>query len=190
MRLPFQIVDPILKQLKQEQLVAFKGAAEMGDYDFVITELGRERARRYLEECTYFGSAPVTLPDYLQAMAAQTIAKQQATEEDLKRAFADLVVPPRMLDRLGPAINSGRGMFLFGIPATAKRASPSGSRGRSARRSGFRGPGHRRRHHSPVRPGHSRCRRIGGRRRHLESRPASTTAGSKSRGRRSRPAAN
>jgi len=119
-RLPFQIVDPILKQCKQEQLLAFKGAAEMGDYEFAITEFGRERARRYVEECTYFGSAPVTLPDYLQAMAAQTISKQQATEEDLKRAFEDLIVPPRLLDRLGPAINSGRGMFLFGNPGNGK----------------------------------------------------------------------
>ena len=119
-RLPFQIIDPILKQLKQEQLLSFKGAAEMGDYDFAITDFGRERARRYNEECTYFGSAPVTLPDYLQAMAAQTIAKQHATEEDLKRAFADLIVPPRLLDRLGPAINSGRGMFLFGNPGNGK----------------------------------------------------------------------
>lgn len=119
-RLPFQIVDPLLKQLKQEQLVSFKGAAEMGDYEFAITELGRERARRYLEECTYFGCAPVTLPDYLRAMAAQTIAKQYATEEDLARAFKDLIVPPRLLDRLGPAINSGRGMFLFGNPGNGK----------------------------------------------------------------------
>ncbi|HXY36080.1 MAG TPA: AAA family ATPase [Planctomycetaceae bacterium] len=119
-RLPFQITDPILKQLKQEQLLAFKGAAEMGDYDFAITENGRERARRYSEECTYFGAAPVTLPDYLHAMAAQSIAKQQATEEDLKRAFTDLVISPRMLDRLGPAINSGRGMFLFGAPGNGK----------------------------------------------------------------------
>ncbi len=92
----------------------------MGDYDFAITEFGRERARRYSEECTYFGSAPVTLPDYLQAMAAQSIAKQQATEEDLRRAFNDLVVSQRMLDRLGPAINSGRGMFLFGSPGNGK----------------------------------------------------------------------
>ena len=120
LRLPFQITDPIMKQSKQDQLVTFKGAAEMGDYDFAITDLGRERARRYSEECTYFGSAPVTLPDYLQAMAAQTIAKQHATEEDLKRAFADLIVPPRLLDRLGPAINSGRGMFLFGNPGNGK----------------------------------------------------------------------
>ncbi len=119
-RLPFQIVDPILKQLKQEQVVAFKGAAEMGDYDFAITELGRERARRYMEECTYYGAAPVTLADYLRAMAMQSIAKQHATEEDLKRAFADLVINPRMLERLGPAINSGRGMFLFGAPGNGK----------------------------------------------------------------------
>jgi hypothetical protein len=119
-RLPFQIIDPMLKEMKHEQLLTFKGAAEMGDYEFAITELGRERARRYVEECTYFGAAPVSLPDYLHAMAAQTISKQHATEEDLKRAFTDLIVPPRLLDRLGPAINSGRGMFLFGNPGNGK----------------------------------------------------------------------
>ena len=58
-KLPFQIVDPILKQLKQSQLVVFKGTAEMGDYDFAITEAGRDRARRYADECSYFGAAPV-----------------------------------------------------------------------------------------------------------------------------------
>lgn len=119
-RLPFQIVDPILKQLKQNQVVAFKGAAEMGDYDFVITDYGRERARRYNEECTYFGSAPVTLRDYLEAMAAQSIAKQEVTEEDLRQAFSDLILSEDMFGRLGPAINSGRGMFLFGEPGNGK----------------------------------------------------------------------
>lgn len=119
-RLPFQIIDPMLKQLKQEQVVTFKGAAEMGDYEFAITELGRERARRYAEECTYYGAAPVALSDYLRAMALQSIAKQHATEEDLKRAFEDLIINPKMLDRLGPAINSGRGMFLFGNPGNGK----------------------------------------------------------------------
>ncbi len=119
-RLPFPLVDPILKELKQQQLVAFKGAATMGDYEFSITEMGRERARRFSEECTYFGAAPVGLKDYLKAMAAQSIAKQQATEEDLHRAFSDLIISESMLDRLGPAINSGRGMFLFGEPGNGK----------------------------------------------------------------------
>ena len=119
-RLPFPIVDPILRQLKQEMLVPFKGAAAMGDYDFAITDLGRERARRYSQECTYFGSAPVSLKDYLGAMAAQSISKLETTEEDLKEAFSDLIINQQMLDKLGPAINSGRGMFLFGEPGNGK----------------------------------------------------------------------
>jgi predicted ATPase with chaperone activity len=119
-RLPYQIVDPILKQLKQEQLVVFKGAAEMGDYDFAITDHGRERARRYSEECGYFGPAPVALADYLEAMERQSICKQEATEEALREAFADLVLDEKMLEKLGPAVNSGRGMFLFGEPGNGK----------------------------------------------------------------------
>lgn len=119
-QLPYTIVDPILRQLKQDQLLAFKGTGEMGDYEFVITDYGRERAQRYNQECTYFGAAPVSLRDYLIAMAEQSIAKQHVTEEDLKRAFSDLIIDQSMLDRLGPAINSGRGMFLFGEPGNGK----------------------------------------------------------------------
>ena len=119
-RLPFGIVDPLLKGLKYDQLLAFVGTAEMGDYEYSITEMGRERARRYIEECTYFGSAPVSLRDYLKAMERQSISKQQVTEHDLKQAFSDLLISPELLDQLGPAINSGRGMFLFGAPGNGK----------------------------------------------------------------------
>ena len=118
--LAFMLVEPILKSLKHEQLVVFKSSAAMGDYEYLLTDNGRDRARRYVAECTYFGAATVTLNDYLKAMAAQSIAKQHATEEDLHRAFSDLIINERMLDRLGPAINSGRGMFLFGEPGNGK----------------------------------------------------------------------
>ncbi len=120
LRLPFKIIHPLLQQYKQEQMLALKGPAEMGDYTYQITESGRERARRYTAECTYFGAAPVPLRDYLHAMERQSIAKQHVTEENLKEAFQDLLIAPEMLDRLGPAINSGRGMFLFGEPGNGK----------------------------------------------------------------------
>lgn len=119
-KLPYAMIDPLLNAWKHEQLLAHKGAAEMGDYVYVITDRGRERARRYADECTYFGAAPVGLRDYLQAMEAQSIAHQQATEADLKRAFSDLLISEDMFERLGPAINSGRGMFLFGEPGNGK----------------------------------------------------------------------
>ncbi len=118
--LPFGIVEPILKQLKREQLIALKGAAAMGDYEFAITDSGRERARNYAKECTYFGAAPVSLHDYVKSVHAQSITDQLATEEDLLNAFSDLIINKKMMNRLGPAINSGRGMFLFGPPGNGK----------------------------------------------------------------------
>ncbi|MEO1997601.1 MAG: AAA family ATPase [Planctomycetaceae bacterium] len=119
-KLPYSIVDVLLKQLKQDQLVELKNTAVMGDYEFDITEAGRERARRFSEECTYFGAAPVPIRDYLAAMEQQSVAKQQVSEQDIRNSFSDLILNPHMLDRLGPAINSGRGMFLFGEPGNGK----------------------------------------------------------------------
>ncbi|MDA1013062.1 MAG: AAA family ATPase [Planctomycetota bacterium] len=119
-RLPFPVVEPTFKQLKQDMLIAFKGAGLVGDYEFVITDRGRDRARRFTEECTYIGATPVNLKDYLKAMSAQSIAKEEATEANLREAFSDLLIDDAMLDRLGPAVNSGRGMFLFGEPGNGK----------------------------------------------------------------------
>jgi len=118
--LPYPLVEPVLRDLKMQQFVGYRGAAEMGDYEFAITDAGRERARLYAEDCTYFGAAPVSLADYLRSTAAQTIARQEATETDLKEAFSDLIISPDMLNRLGPAVNSGRGMFLYGEPGNGK----------------------------------------------------------------------
>ncbi len=119
-RIPFALIDPLLKRWKYDQVLDLRDSAEMGDYFYSITELGREKAKRFSEECYYFGSAPVLLKDYLKAMEKQSIAKQIVHEEDLKRAFSDLLIAPEMLDKLGPAINSGRGMFLFGEAGNGK----------------------------------------------------------------------
>lgn len=119
-RLPFGIVDPILKSLKFDQLLSLMNSVDMGDYEYGITDQGRERAKRFAEECTYCGSAPVSLRDYLKAMELQSIAKQSVSEENLREAFVDLLIGPDLLDQLGPAINSGRGMFLFGSPGNGK----------------------------------------------------------------------
>ena len=119
-RLPFSIVEPLLKEWKNDHLLALRGSAEAGDYMYSTTDYGRERAKRYAEECTYFGAAPVNLRSYLQGVESQTINGQEATEETLRKAFSDLLISEEMLEKLGPAINSGRGMFLFGEPGNGK----------------------------------------------------------------------
>ena len=119
-RLPFTIVDPLVRKLRKAQYLTFSGAAEAGDYCYQITETGRAAAGKLVRECSYFGAAPVPLGQYLEAMAAQSIAGQVATEAGLKAAFSDLLINEAMFERLGPAVNSGRGMFLFGEPGNGK----------------------------------------------------------------------
>ncbi len=119
-KVPFRLVDPLLQKLKQDQLVTHRGAAMMNDYVYQLSGLGRERAKKLAEHCTYMGSAPVTLDSYIESVSRQTLANQYPTQEDLHRAFSDLLIDKRMLLRLGPAINSGRGLFLYGAPGNGK----------------------------------------------------------------------
>ena len=119
-KLPFRLLEELLQKMKQDQSVGHRGAAPMNDYVYQLTDVGRERARRHSAHCTYFGSAPVSLRHYIESVKAQSLVNQHPTEVDLKRAFADLLINPTMLRRLGPAINSGRGLFLYGAPGNGK----------------------------------------------------------------------
>ncbi len=120
MKLPFKVIEPILKQLRSDKLIDLAGTTNTGDSEYMVTEAGRDRGKRYHEECTYFGATPVSLQDYINSVAAQSIAGQVVTSADLVKAFDGLIINQAMLNRLGPAVNSGRGMFLFGEPGNGK----------------------------------------------------------------------
>lgn len=120
LRLPYKVLEPLFKQLRSDKHIDLAGTTSTGDSEFCITESGRDRARRYSLECTYFGAAPVALEDYVTSVSAQSIAGQVVTRQDLLRAFKGLIINEGMLNRLGPAVNSGRGMFLFGEPGNGK----------------------------------------------------------------------
>ena len=119
-RLPFRLIEPILNRLKMQQLTVYLGSTAMNDYIHGLTDAGRDRARRHALKSTYFGAAPVPLEQYIQAVKLQSVEYQHPNGEDLERAFSDLLIPPNLLAKLGPAINSGRGMFLYGYPGNGK----------------------------------------------------------------------
>lgn len=118
--LPFRLLEAIYQGLKNGMVVIYKNTAPFNDFEYALTDLGYEKANRFSEECTYFGAAPVPLNDYLESVKQQTIAGQRVGEDQLREAFSDLIIPEKMLRRLGPAINSGRGMFLYGRPGNGK----------------------------------------------------------------------
>lgn len=119
-KLPFGLIEPILTRLRAELKITYRGGTAAGDYLYVLTESGRSIARSYAVECTYYGACPVSLQDYIQSVRQQSVEGQHPQKEDLDRAFADLLVSSSMLARLGPAINSGKGMFLYGYPGNGK----------------------------------------------------------------------
>ena len=86
----------------------------MNDFVYQLTDLGRERARRLSQHCTYFGAAPVALEDYIASVHAQSLTGQHPTAEDLHRAFEGLLLgdaharPARAGDQFGPRAVSVR----------------------------------------------------------------------------------
>jgi predicted ATPase with chaperone activity len=118
--LPFGPFPEFLRQLKNAQIVSYANSATANDYQYTLTDIGRARSKIYLDECTYVGTAPVPFDDYVRAITAQTITTEQPKKEDLRRAFSDLLISEEMFNMLGPAINSGRGMFLYGYPGNGK----------------------------------------------------------------------
>ncbi len=118
--LPTEPLIVYLSMLKKQQIVIYLDSGNMGDFTYALTDAGRDRAHRYMRESLYVGSAPVPIEDYIASTHAQTIAYLHPQKEDLRRAFSDLQISEDMFEILGPAINSGRGMFLYGFPGNGK----------------------------------------------------------------------
>ncbi len=117
--LPPKPVKDILAELKKDQHIFYKDQS-MGDFKFALSESGRERARRYLEENMYAGPAPVLLEHYIDSVKQQSITLEHPDKEAVRKAFSDILLSDKVLDTVGPAINSGRGLFLYGFPGNGK----------------------------------------------------------------------
>ncbi len=114
------IVRDLLADLKRRLLVQHVPGPSSAEFYFDLTAEGRRMAWELREKHPYVGPAPVPLEDYRDAMWLQSIQRETPDLEDLQRAFADLVLEPGLLERLGPAMTSGRGLFLFGHPGNGK----------------------------------------------------------------------
>src|SRR4029078_11804026 len=103
--MPLILIEPLLRQLKFDQLLVYRGSAPANDYIYQLTDLGRERARRMMDHCTCYGSARVSLIDYILSVKEQSLAKQHPSPDDLKRAFDDILIGEGMVRLSGPASN-------------------------------------------------------------------------------------
>ncbi len=117
------IVDKIVDSLKREKFIEVKastmGLGE-GSYQYGITEAGISRAREAIERSQYAGPAPVPLSDYNYAIRKQSLGKLNVSPRALRHYLAELTLSEDIINRVGPAINSGTSVFIYGPPGNGK----------------------------------------------------------------------
>jgi predicted ATPase with chaperone activity len=121
--LPWEnVIDQAIAYLRKEDMVEVKGAEGIGTrtYRYQITSKGVGRAREIGERSGYLGPAPVPLERYAAVMTEQSTRNLVVTDTSIREAFKHLVVGEALLQQLGPAINSGRSIFLFGHAGNGK----------------------------------------------------------------------
>lgn len=121
-KLPVAIVDSAIEMLRREKFIEVKGAADFAklSYRFTITGPGKNRASELLDVCRYVGPVPVPLDEYREMLEAQSIKHIVVSEESVHKAFSHLIVSDDLLRRLGPAISSGKAIFIYGPAGNGK----------------------------------------------------------------------
>ena len=128
LRLPYSVLESLLQHARVEKLIEVRGAAGTGSagYRYVLTDLGRDRAMQFFEISRYVGPAPVPLAQYNAYVRACMAAKPYVDRHLLSSGFENLIVNKAMLDQLGPAVNSGKSLFLYGAPGNGKTVIAEG----------------------------------------------------------------
>lgn len=124
MALPFAgLVEHIADNLKKEKYVEIKssqmGIGE-GAYLYAITEAGIDRAREALERSQYAGPAPVPIETYNAAILKQARGRTTVTSRSMRAALSELLLDEETFHKIGPAVNSGASIFLYGPPGNGK----------------------------------------------------------------------
>jgi predicted ATPase with chaperone activity len=123
MALPFAgLVDQILEALKREKFVEVKTQVGFGEgsYQYAITGAGIARAREALERSQYAGPAPVPLEVYNESIRRQSRGRPTVHPRNMRQALTDLVLSEQTFNQIGPAVNSGTSIFLYGPPGNGK----------------------------------------------------------------------
>jgi predicted ATPase with chaperone activity len=116
------VIERVVDFVATEKLVDLRGGKGFGraSVEFVLTEKGREYARDALLRTTYVGPAPVPIDQYNALITTQIEENPVVDRDDLLMGLSHLTITEDLLDKLGPAVNSGRSLFLYGPPGNGK----------------------------------------------------------------------
>ncbi|TKB49969.1 AAA family ATPase [Ferrimonas sediminicola] len=118
--LPGNLVQQLLDKCKQESLVENKQTTSDGQMRYTLSHTGRTQAETAFLKSGYLGPVPVPLDQYWQVCRDQSSRRQTMTRPRIERALGALILPHRLMEEIGPALNSRRPVLIYGPPGTGK----------------------------------------------------------------------
>jgi len=117
------IIRKLLEFMRAEARIEVRGVASDGsaaNLRYALTDRGRAAALDAMSRSGYVGPAPVPLQDYIRVVNAQSVHERNVRSVDMDQAFENVVLRDEIRDQLGPALNSGRAIFVYGRAGTGK----------------------------------------------------------------------
>ncbi|MCI2392964.1 ATPase [Aliiroseovarius sediminis] len=129
---PARVVQELIDMCRDGGLVEAMGTLHAGskssEMGYRLSDTGKARALDALSQSEYFGAMPVPMQVYAEQVKRQSIRNIHMSREQLTGAMGHLILPPDLLDQLGPAVGSGRSILMYGPPGNGKSSISNGIR--------------------------------------------------------------
>jgi DNA polymerase III delta prime subunit len=122
-KLPYHIVSDLVKMALDRQFLHTLGTRKSDnllDMAYALTEEGRRWCMAAMERMSYAGPAPVTLEEFNYQVILQKPTNEVITALRIDQAIGDLEMDRAIMEQIGPALNSGRAILLYGPPGNGK----------------------------------------------------------------------
>ena len=131
MCLPVALTQELVDHARENGLVEATGTLHAGagsEMGFRLSDTGKARALDALSQSEYFGPMPIPLTVYAEQVKRQSVRNMAITRQALVGAMGHLILPPMLLDQLGPAVGAGRSILMYGPPGNGKSSISNGIR--------------------------------------------------------------
>ncbi|MCU0904547.1 MAG: ATPase [Tabrizicola sp.] len=129
--LPVPLTQELIDLARTQKLLTAMGtmhATSGNEMGYELTDAGKARALDALSQSEYYGAMPVPLDQYSVQIKRQSVRDIRLNREQLLSGMGHLILPPDLIDNLGPAVTSGRSILLYGPPGNGKSSISHGIR--------------------------------------------------------------
>jgi energy-coupling factor transporter ATP-binding protein EcfA2 len=122
-KLPYNIVHDLVQMAIDRKLLQTLGTREsenLLDMKYTFTDAGQRWAMDAINQLRYTGPAPVTIEEFSEQVNLQKITNETITFDRIRGGLGDLTVEDSLIEHVGPALNSGRAILLYGPPGNGK----------------------------------------------------------------------